>query len=240
MDITPSEYPFYTFGGRKADYAVSPVYTTCVVVYDGQEFAYFLTTDVRAAEPHMVKKTKETIRNITGTDEDHIFYCTTHNHSGPIRTASKVIHAPLKEVSEDMIAKAKEVADCTDAEKRKELRIKYGFENRAEASAILNTVRRRGIYGDIIPIRHVAISFGDIGFALAPFEMFHGNGKQARDGSPFPMTFISANTDGSMSYVPTIEAVPHGGYEVYNSSVIPGTGERCAQTMAKLLQQTKQ
>lgn len=428
VDITPSEYPFYTFGGRKADYAASPVYTTCVVVSDGQELAFFLTSDVRAATPTMVNPTKEIIQQMTGTDEDHVFFCTTHNHSspdigkidtdetairwvkwyytlvpglikealldlspatitigrteterlnfvrrywladgtfmanrcrntstapyvshesvadpemrvirfcregkkdivmanwqahaasdtaqrpnvlsadyvhefrktseekygvhfafyngacgdvttgskvigeqpyetmdelgvmlaealgkaldnmqpanaGPIRTTKEVIHAPLKEVTEDMIAKAREVVDCTDAEKRVALRIKHGFENRAEASAILNTVRRRGLYGDTIPIRHVAISFGDIGFALAPFEMFHANGKQARDGSPFPMTFICANTDGGMSYVPTIEAVPHGGYEVYNSSVIPGTGERCAQTMAKLLQQTKQ
>ena len=428
VDITPSEYPFYTFGGRKADYAISPVYTTCVVVSDGNELAFFLTSDVRAATPTMVKPTKDIIREMTGTDEDHVFFCTTHNHSspdigkidsdetairwvkwyhtlvpglikqalqdlspatisigrtetdrlnfvrrywladgtfmanrcrntskapyvsheseadpemrvirfnregkkdivmanwqahaasdtalrpnvlsadyvhefrktaeekydvhfafyngacgdvvtgskvvgeqpyetmdelgvmlaealgnalkdmkpanaGPIRSASEVIYAPLKEVDEDLLRKAKEVAECTDADKRKELRIKYNFENRMEANAILNTVRRRGLYGDTIPIRHAAISFGDIGFALAPFEMFHANGKQARDGSPFPMTFICANTDGGMSYVPTIEAVPHGGYEVYNSSVIPGTGERCAQTMAKLLQQTKQ
>lgn len=427
VDITPSEYPFYTFGGRKADTVGSRVYTTCVVVSDGEKLAFFLTSDVRAATPSMVKPSKEIIQQMTGTDEDHIFFCTTHNHSGPdigkidtdetairwlnwyitlvpglikealldlspasitigrteterlnfvrrywladgtfmanrcrntskapyvshesiadpemrvirfcregkkdivmanwqahaasdaglrpteltadyvhefrktseekygvhfafyngacgdvvtgskvigeqpyqtmdelgvmladalgnalkdmqpanpgpIRTASEVIHAPLKEVSEDTIAKAREVAECTDAEKRTELRKKYNFENRMEANSILNTVRRRGIYGDTIPIRHVAISFGDIGFALAPFEMFHANGKQARDGSPFPMTFICANTDGGMSYVPTIEAVPNGGYEVYNSSVIPGTGERCAQTMAKLLQQTK-
>lgn len=428
IDVTPKEYPFPTFDNRYAETIHSHVYTTCIAVCDGEELAFFLTSDFRAAYTPMVDRVKEITRQIAGVSEDHIFYCTTHNHSGPdigkihridtairwveeyyaqipglikdalldlspatitvgktetdhlnftrrywledgtfwaihcgnaskapkvayetiadpemrvirfhrdgkkdivlanwqahaasdaslrptiltadfihefrkgaeeqfgvhfayfngacgdvvtgsriegdqpykdtdelgqmlvpvlgktlenmqpanagqIRFAKGVVQAPLKTFTQERLEQAMEVVCCEDPEQKKALWKKYGFQSKWEANALRNISIRRKDHGETFPIRHVAISFGDIGFVQAPYEMFHVNGKQVRDASPFPMTFICTNTDGGVGYIPTAEACPRGGYEVYSSSYIPGTGETCALKMAELLQKTKQ
>lgn len=427
IDVTPKEYPFPTFDGRYAESVHSPVFTTCVVVSDGEDLAFFLTSDFRAAFIPMVERTKQIICQIADTDEDHIFYCTTHNHSGPdigkilridvamrwvdeyyaqipgliedalqdlspvtvsigkvetdhlnftrrywledgsfwaihcgnaskspkvayetmadpemrvirfhrenkkdivlanwqahaahdasvrrtiltadyihefrkgaeeqfgvhfayyngacgdvvtgsriegeqpyadtdelgqmlvpvlgkalenmqpanvgkIRLAKGIVQAPLKTFTQERLEQAMEVLRCEDPEEKKALWKKYGFQSKWEANAVRNISTKRETHGDTFPIRHVAISFGDIGFVQAPYEMFHVNGKQVRDASPFPVTFICTNTDAGYGYIPTAEACPRGGYEVYSSSYIAGTGETCALKMAALLQETK-
>ncbi len=427
IDVTPKEYPFPTFDDRYAQTIHSHVYTTCIAVCDGNQLAFFLTSDFRAAHRPMVKRVKEIIGQIAGVSEDHIFYCTTHNHSGPdiariaeidmvtrwaeeyyaqipglikdalldlspatltvgktetdrlsfsrrywledgtfwsihsgnaskaahvshetvadpemrvirfhrenkkdivlvnwqahaatdascrptiltadfihefrkgaeeqfdvhfayfngacgdvvtaskiigeqpykdtdelgqmlvpvlgkalenmqpanlgqIRMAKGIVQAPLKDFDAERLAQAMEVVQCENYEQKIALRKKFGFLSKWEAYAIRDIYIKREAHGDIYPIRHVAISFGDIGFVQAPYEMFHVNGKQVRDASPFPITFVCSNTDDGIGYIPTAEACPRGGYEVYTCSYIPGTGEKCAEKMAQLLQETK-
>lgn len=427
IDVTPKEYPFPTFDNRYAETIHSHVYTTCIVVSDGKELAFFLTSDFRAACGPMVERTKQIIRQLTGTDEDHVFYCTTHNHSGPdiakihridvamrwveeyyaqipglikdalldltpatitvgktetdhlnftrrywledgsfwaihcgsaskspkvayetmadpemrvirfhrenkkdivlanwqahaahdaslrptiltadfihefrkgaeeqfgvhfayfngacgdvvtgsriegdqpykdtdelgqmlvpvlgkalenmqsasagpIRMAKGIVNAHLKEFTEERLEQAMEVLQCENPEEKKALWKKYGFQSKWEANAVRSIKLKSLGNGQTFPIRHVAISFGDIAFVQTPYEMFHVNGKQVRDASPFPTTFICTNTDSGVGYIPTAEACPRGGYEVYSCSFIPGTGETCALKMAELLQETK-
>jgi hypothetical protein len=84
-----------------------------------------------------------------------------------------------------------------------------------------------------IPIS--AISFGDISFASTPYEMFDTNGMQVKDGSPFKMTFMCAYTNGHYGYVPSTNVYNNGGYEVYTTRFIKGTGDDVAAKLIEML-----
>ena len=83
------------------------------------------------------------------------------------------------------------------------------------------------------------ITFGDIAFAAFPYEMFHENGRQTREGSPYKMTFVNSLAGGSFGYIPTKEAFPHGSYEVVTCKYTEGCGEQFVADMLTLLNQCK-
>ena len=84
-----------------------------------------------------------------------------------------------------------------------------------------------------------AITFGDIGFVSAPYEMFDTNGVQVREGSPFKMTFVCSYSNGGFGYVPSSIAFPHGAYEVFISRFCETTGDDFADEMVRLLNECK-
>jgi hypothetical protein len=88
---------------------------------------------------------------------------------------------------------------------------------------------------DYVRVELSAISIGDVGFAVAPYEMFSGTGLEIKAASEFDLTFICAYTNGAFGYIPTAEAVPNGGYGVYNSLFYPGTGEQLGGVLVELL-----
>ena len=75
-------------------------------------------------------------------------------------------------------------------------------------------------------LRIAAISFGDLAFITAPYEMFDNNGVQIKSGSPFKMTFILTNSDGAFAYMPSYEAwTEYGGYETWATYFDTGVAE---------------
>ena len=48
-----------------------------------------------------------------------------------------------------------------------------------------------------------AVSFGDVAFVTAPYEMFTQSGVQIKEGSPFKLTLICSNANDNFSYIPT-------------------------------------
>ncbi len=88
--------------------------------------------------------------------------------------------------------------------------------------SIKNDIYRED-YRDI-PIS--AISFGDLAFVTAPYEMFDTNGMQIKEGSPFKMTFILTNSGGALGYIPSFEAcTQYRGYETEVSFFGTGVAE---------------
>ena len=77
------------------------------------------------------------------------------------------------------------------------------------------------------------------GFTAFPYEMFHENGRQTREGSPYKMTFVNSLAGGSFGYIPTKEAFPHGSYEVVTCKYTEGCGEQFVADMLSLLNQCK-
>lgn len=126
---------------------------------------------------------------------------------------------------------ALEVTKEKDEAKKKELVKKYGFQSKYEASSIVT----RHNYGKTETFSLSAISFGDLGFASTPYEMFDTNGMEVKDGSPFKMTFVCSCTNGSWSYVAADHAYENGGYEVYNCKFVRGTGEAVVGELLRLL-----
>jgi neutral ceramidase len=70
-----------------------------------------------------------------------------------------------------------------------------------------------------------------------PCEIFIELGQAIRRASPFPRTMVMSICNDRPSYVPTLKAFSEGSYEVTNSRVAPGTGERLVATANELLQQ---
>ena len=112
-----------------------------------------------------------------------------------------------------------------------ELYSNYGFFSKYHFYAIIT----RHNSGETLNIPISAISFGELGFASTPYEMFDTNGMQVKDGSPFKMTFMCAYTNGSYGYVPSAAVYDNGGYEVYSTRFIKGTGDDVANELINML-----
>ena len=115
------------------------------------------------------------------------------------------------------------------------LRNKYKIEE-YEASAIwARSIYLQGYPSGNYIINLSAISFGDISFVSAPYEMFDTNGMEVKSASPFKVTFICAYTNGSEDYIPSALAFSHGGYEAYKCLFEEGTGEILANKLIDML-----
>ncbi len=108
---------------------------------------------------------------------------------------------------------------------------KYGFNSRYHISCII----RRSNLPEIVELPISAISFGDIGFASAPYEMFDTNGMFIKDNSRFKTTFVCAYTNGHFGYIPSALGYENGGYEAYISRFEAGTGELVANKLVAML-----
>ena len=85
-----------------------------------------------------------------------------------------------------------------------------------------------------------AISFGDLGFVSAPYEMFDSNGVQLRTASPFKMTFILTNAWGDLAYIPSYEAwTQYGGYELTATYFAEGVAEKLVDEFVRMLNEHK-
>ena len=157
---------------------------------------------------------------------------------GKLRFASTWYKAPVYQDTAEDKANAKIVANSgydTDSEEYKALCQQYGFAGYRQVQGITT----RSALGKTVDLPFYAITFGDIGFASSPYEMFDTNGKEVREGSPFKMTFVCSYTNGGFGYVPSSLAFPHKSYEVYVSRFCETTGDDCAQEMVKLLMECK-
>ena len=150
---------------------------------------------------------------------------------GEIKAERVDFDVTVNHADDHLYDKALEVNKEKDVTKQKELIAKYGFQSKYEASSIIT----RYNYGVTETFSLSAISFGDLGFASTPYEMFDTNGMEVKDGSPFKMTFVCSCTNGSWSYVAADHAYENGGYEVYNCKFVRGTAEAVVGELLRLL-----
>ena len=160
--------------------------------------------------------------------------------TGKIRAVSKTVScAHDLDVSMYDLTKAQLIADPYRAgnyDKAKSLCLEYGFNSPYHANAVVNKSTRTSTE-TLMEISAVAI--GDIGFAVAPYEMFDTNGQQIKANSPYTMTFVCAYSCGSYGYIPSEIAWPNGGYEVDTCKFVKGTGEMLANELVSLLEGLK-
>ena len=108
---------------------------------------------------------------------------------------------------------------------------RYGFNSRYHITCII----RRSNLPKTVDLPISAISFGDIGFASAPYEMFDTNGMFIKDNSQFKTTFVCAYTNGHFGYIPSALGYQNGGYEAYISRFEAGTSELVADKLVEML-----
>ncbi len=108
---------------------------------------------------------------------------------------------------------------------------KNGFESRYHATAIISHEK--------LPARQsfnlFVLSFGDLAFVAAPYEMFCQSGMDVKNNSPFKTTVVASLANGSNSYMPTTVAWDYGCYEQYNSNYVRGTAEKLVEEFGKML-----
>ena len=99
----------------------------------------------------------------------------------------------------------------------------------------VNGINMRRNMGDTKDFDVTAISFGDLSFVVAPYEMFDTHGMYIKDNTPFKMTFILGYCNGMNYYIPSELSFDHGCYEVDNGWFVRGTGEELADLYVKML-----
>lgn len=80
-----------------------------------------------------------------------------------------------------------------------------------------------------------AVSFGDVSFVTAPYEMFDINGMFIKENTPFEMTFILYLCNGGHGYIPADCFFDYGSYEVDTTYYVRGTAEQLAGSMVDML-----
>jgi len=150
---------------------------------------------------------------------------------GEIKVATGIAETKYRKVDPQRVAEAKLCNTGTDAEKTSN-RAKYKFQSKYEVSTIISLDK---ITAETYKIPLYAITFGDVAFAGASYEMFDTNGQEVKAGSPHKMTFICTCTNGSNGYIPSAFSFKQGGYEVYTCKYEAGTGELCATELLRLI-----
>ncbi len=159
--------------------------------------------------------------------------------AGKIKVDNNTYKAEMWKDSEERIAQAKEVLALTEGSKEQTALLKkYGWQSTYGPKSV---VSRNESKSTTISVPMGALSFGDLAFIAAPYEMHDNNGVQIKDGSPFKTTFVLTNTGGALAYVASIEAYTiYGGYEVENTQFAPGEGEKMVEEYLKMLQGLKE
>ena len=159
---------------------------------------------------------------------------------GKIRAVKKTVTCDHDlDVSGYNLIEAQQITDLKNSdqfEKAKTLCIEYGYNSPYHASAVISRSRRTET-ASTLDISALAI--GDIGFAVAPYEMFDTNGMQIKENSPYTMTFVCAYSGGRNGYIPSSIAWEAGGYEVDTCKYVKGTGEMLANEFVGLLNELK-
>lgn len=160
---------------------------------------------------------------------------------GKIRNAAIEYPAPINPVDDKELAD--KVMELFEADKfSNETAQALGLESVYILRALKNRIllMRNGSTSQPIPLW--ALSFGDIGFGLVPYEMFDRNGMQIKRESPFEMTFVCTlvGPAGYGGYIPSGAEFGKGVYEVWVCLYKPGIGEELADGVIKLLEDTKE
>jgi len=142
------------------------------------------------------------------------------------RVRSAVVSLPLQQYSANEIAAARDAMPKIGG---KEL----PFLKQVEANKIMD-LQLRGTK-DLKEEVQVFRLGADTAIVALPGEIFCELGMAIRKQSPFRNTLIVELANDSIGYVPTKRAFAEGSYEVVNSRVQPGGGEKLVETAVHLL-----
>lgn len=107
----------------------------------------------------------------------------------------------------------------------------YGFSSVYEATSIIS----RANSDDTKEMELRVFSLGEVGFVLAPYEMFCKHSMQIKEESPFAETFIATLGHGNEGYLPTLQAFEYDSYEACVTSYARGTGEELVGKYVEML-----
>ena len=138
---------------------------------------------------------------------------------------------------DDLITEARAVAALESAGASSKVIVeeasKYGINSAYHARGIISKYTQ----GESASQPLFAFRLGEIGFVVAPYEMFTDNGRYIKENSPFEMTFVVTCANGHYGYMPTAKAYDYHCYEANTCRYERGVGDALAEEYMKLLQQ---
>src|SRR5262249_19241581 len=91
---------------------------------------------------------------------------------------------------------------------------------------------------DTLPMEVQVFRVSDnVGIVGLPGEVFVELGLAIKKASPFPVTLVIELCNDSPAYVPTAKAFKEGSYEIVNSRVQAGGGEKLVEAATRLLKE---
>ncbi len=144
--------------------------------------------------------------------------------------ARSVVEVPLQRYTEDDLTWAKEnILHLEDRD--------TPFLDKVKARRILDLAARDSA---TIPVEVQALRFcDDLALVFLPGEVFVELGLGIKYASPFRNTLVIELANDNPAYIPTAKAFAEGSYEVENSRIASGGGERMAEAARQLLYQLK-
>ena len=142
----------------------------------------------------------------------------------------KTDHSQDHKVEEAKLVK--EYYDKTDRATATPYAKEMGFTSVYDASG---TIRKASL-PETMDMPIMAISIGDLGFVVAPYEMFAAHGMYIKENSPSKMTIISTCSNGGYGYIPTNLAFDYVCYESTTGSFARGVGDEVAAKYVELLE----
>lgn len=106
-----------------------------------------------------------------------------------------------------------------------------GFSSYFEATAVKN----RASFPPTKSMILRTMTIGNLGFAIAPYEMFGTQGMYIKENSPCPETFIITCSEGAKGYLPSQRGVEIGTYESCVTEFEYGTAEKLADDFVNML-----
>jgi hypothetical protein len=146
---------------------------------------------------------------------------------------STKVPAKLQEINEADIAKARASMARLGAKD-------FPFMEAVKSCQVMDLVRLEKIWGDTVPLEVQAFRLDDeTAIVTLPSEIFVNLGLSIKAASPFKTTLVIELSNDSVAYIPTKQAFLEGSYEVTNSRVERGTGEKLAEAAIGLLKELK-
>jgi hypothetical protein len=138
------------------------------------------------------------------------------------------VEVPLQTYSEAEIAQAKKNMDLIGTGR-------LPFLGQVEAYKIMDVQRRKT---SSLPLEVQAFRLnGETAIVTLPAEIFVELGLAIKAASPFETTLVIELANDSLGYIPTKKAFAEGSYEIVNSRVEAGSGERLVEAAIGLLKE---
>ena len=156
-----------------------------------------------------------------------------------LQSAREIEGGPVRAVSQTLTAQTRELT----AEELEDARKVDIYDKSTWGGTFLEATKKRRIvtcaeWGPTYDIEIGALRFGDAGLAFMPGEDYVESAIAIKKRSPlYPHTFAVELAYDDVSYIPTQEAFPRGGYTVYACRFAPGTGEQMVDTAVAALEE---
>ena len=158
-------------------------------------------------------------------------------NTGDIKLTSTTYVATVDHTEDNKLAKAKEVANYWASTNDLAGSVKLAQENEMNSPYHANGIISKANKPKTMDMKIYVLSFGDVAFVFAPYEMYDTQGTYIKGNSPYDMTFISTCANESFSYIPDEAGHDYNSYEANAGYFVRGTAEQLAEEYVSLLKQ---